>query len=155
MKSKCGVYCVVGMLLLAVTAIASAADAREEAIKKDRKQIEGTWRMVSLTVNGNKSAEGDVKKLTVVNGSDGTWSLRSEGNEISKGTSTFNPTQSPKTIDFTPTEGGGKDSLFLGIYELGENTRKLCFAPMGKNRPAEFSSTADNQHVLVEFKREE
>ena len=35
--------------------------------------------------------EEDAKKLTVVNGSDGTWNLRSEGKEISKGTSTIDP----------------------------------------------------------------
>ena len=49
----------------------------------------------------------DAKKLTVVNGSDDTWSLRSEGNEIRKVTSTINLTKKPKTIDFTPTEGEG------------------------------------------------
>jgi hypothetical protein len=26
-------------------------------------------------------------------------------------------------------QGEGKGNLYLGIYELGENTRKLCFAP--------------------------
>jgi uncharacterized protein (TIGR03067 family) len=74
--------------------------------------------------------------------------------EISKGTSTFDPTKKPKTIDFTPTEGEGKGNLYLGIYELGENTRKLCFAPAGKERPTEFSSTPSNEHILVTFERE-
>ena len=59
----------------------------------------------------------------------------------------------PKTIDFTPTEGGGKGDQYLGIYELGEKTRKLCFAPSGKDRPTEFSSTPENQHILVTFER--
>ena len=80
---------VVGALLAAIGAIASADDAKDEAIKKDRKQIEGTWRVVALEVNGNKAMEEDAKKLMVVNGTDGTWSLHSEGNEVSKGTSTI------------------------------------------------------------------
>jgi len=88
-----------------------------------------------------------------MNGSAGTWSVRSEGKEISKGTSTFDPTKKPKTIDFTPTEGGGKGDLFLGIYRIAKETRKLCFAPSGKPRPTEFSSTAGNQHVLVTFEK--
>ena len=90
---------------------------------------------------------------TVVNGDDGTWSVRSEGREISKGTSTFDPTKKPKTIDFTPTEGGGKGDQFLGLYQLQKNTRKLCFAPAGKGRPMGFSSTPENQHLLVTFER--
>ena len=141
---------IVGTLL---TTIASADHAQNEAIKKDRKRIEGTWKITALETNGNKSKDEDVKKLTVVNGDDGTWSVRPEGKEISKGTSTFDPTQKPKTIDFTPTEGGGKGDQFLGVYELRKNVRKLCFAPSGKARPTEFSSTAENQHILVTFER--
>jgi uncharacterized protein (TIGR03067 family) len=144
----------VGVLFTAIGAIASADEAKDEAIKKDQKLIEGTWRIVALEINGEKSSEEDSKKLTVVNGSDGTWSLRSEGNEVSKGTSTIAPTKNPKTIDLTPTEGGGKDKAHPGIYELGERTRKLCFAPPGKDRPARFSSTPGSEHILVTFERE-
>lgn len=145
---------VVGALLTATGTIASAGDANDDAIKKDRKQIEGTWRVVALEVNGNKSKDEDAKKLTVVNGSDGTWSLLAEGREISKGTSTIDPTKKPKTLDFTPTEGEGKGKEYLGIYELGEKTRKMCFAPAGKERPTEFSSMPGSEHILVMFERE-
>jgi len=152
MKSCFFGFLVVEVLLTAIAA--TADDAKDEAIKKDRKQIEGTWRIVALEVEGNKSNEDDAKKFTVVNGSDGTWSLRSEGNVISKGISTFDPTTKPKTIDFTPTEGGGQGNQHLGIYELGEKTRKLCFAPPGKGRPTEFASTPGSEHILVTFERE-
>ena len=57
-------------------AFPSLAQARwlgDEAIKKDRKQIEGTWRVVALEVNGNKAMAEDAKNFTVVNGADGTW----------------------------------------------------------------------------------
>jgi uncharacterized protein (TIGR03067 family) len=143
---------VVGTL---VAAVASADDAKDKAIKKDRQRIEGTWQLTALKINGNQSKQVDTQKLRVVNGSDGTWSVRSEGKEISKGSSTFDPTKKPKAIDFTPTEGGGTGEKFLGIYQLRKNTRKLCFAPSGKDRPTKFSSTADNQHILVTLKREE
>ena len=145
---------VLGFLLIGTAAIATADDAKDEAIKKDRKQIEGTWRGVALEVNGNKAMEEDARKITVVNGPDGTWSLLSEGKEISKGTNSFDPTKKPKTIDFTPTDGEGKGNLYLGIYELGENTRKLCFAPPGKDRPTEFISMPGSEHILVTFERE-
>ena len=147
-------FVAVGLLVMSVAGIATADDAKDEAITKDRKQTEGTWRVVALEVNGNKAMEEDAKKLTVVNGSDGTWSLHSEGKEISKGTSTIDPTKKPKSIDFTPTEGEGKGKLHLGIYELGEKTRKLCFAAPGKDRPAEFASMPGSEHILVTFERE-
>lgn len=140
----------VGFLL---PSVASADDATDEAIKKERKKIEGKWQIVELVVNGNKSKDEDAAKLTVVNDARGTWSLWSGDSKITMGTSTFDPTTKPKTIDFTPSEGDAKGNRFLGIYRLGKNTRKLCFAPSGKDRPTEFSSTAENQHILVTFKR--
>ena len=145
---------IVGAFITAIAAIAFADDAKDEAIQKDRNQIKGTWRVVVLVVNGNMAAEEDARKLTVVNGSDGTWSLRSEDKEISKGISTFDPTKTPKTIDFTPTEGEAKDNQFFGIYELGEKTRRMCFAPHGKGRPTELSSTPGSEHVCLTFERE-
>ncbi len=146
-------FLIVGALLSAMVTTAAADDAKDEAIKKDRKKIEGTWRIVELVVDGNKAEQEDARKLTVVNGPDGTWSLRSEDKEISKGTSTFDSTQKPKTIDFTATDGGGKGNQYLGIYELGEEARKLCFAPPGKDRPTEFASAPGSEHVLVKFER--
>lgn len=148
------VQLVVGFGLTMTAAVASADDSKDDAVKKDRKQIEGTWRIVALEVDGNKAKEEDARKLTVVNGSDGTWSLRSEDKEIGKGTSTIDPTKKPKSIDFSPTDGEGKEDHFLGIYEIGENTRKLCFAPAGKDRPTEFSSKSGSQLILVTFQRE-
>lgn len=134
--------------------LATADDAKEEAIKKDRKQIEGTWRIVALEVNGMKIAEQEARKLTVVNGSDGTWSLRSEGQELMKGTSTFDPTVKPKVIDFTITEGSGKGNEHRGIYELGQDRRKLCFASPGYERPTDFSSPSGSQQIYITFERE-
>lgn len=154
MRSSFTGFWFLGALLLAMAAAASADDAKDEAIQKDRKQIEGTWRIVALVINGNMVQEADAKKLTVVNGPDGTWTFLSEGREIAKGTNSFDPTKKPKTIDFTITEGGGKGNEHLGIYELGEKSRKLCFAPSGKDRPTEFTSTAGSEHILVTFERE-
>ena len=151
MRHSVCVLLVVGTLV----AVASADDAKDKAIRKDRQRIEGTWRITALEIGGNKSKDEDVQKLTVINDAKGKWILRSDNKEISKGTSSFDPTKKPRTIDFTPTEDAAKEEKFHGIYELRKNTRKLCFAPSGKDRPTEFSSTADNQHILVTFKREE
>ncbi len=152
-RSFCGLV-LAGVVLAAMGALSSADDIKEEALRKDRRQIEGTWRIVALEINGNKSNEEDARKLTVVNGSDGTWSLRSEDSEVCKGTSTIDPGKKPKAIDFRPTTGEGKDQLHLGIYELGEKTRKLCFAPPGQDRPTAFTSTPGSEHILVTFERE-
>lgn len=137
------------VFLLTAGSFAVADDQKDKAIAKDRQRIEGVWKIVELVINGNPVREEEAKRFTVVNGSDGAWSLRSEGKVISQGTSTFDPTQKPKTIDFTPTMGGSEGTLHLGIYELGDDERKLCFAMPGTTRPTE----ANSGLILVKFKR--
>lgn len=138
---------------LAMTAFATGCDTADEAIQRDRKEIAGTWRIIELEINGNKAKEEDAKKLTVVNQADGTWTLLSDGEKVSKGTSTIDPSKKPKTIDFTPTEGSSVGNTYPGIYELGERTRRMCFAPPDKPRPTEFSAPADSNHILIKFER--
>jgi uncharacterized protein (TIGR03067 family) len=140
-------------LLLVVTSLTAAADDKDKAIKEDRKKYEGTWQVISLEVNGNKSAEEDAKKITVVNEPDGKWSIEVEGKVVARGTSEINPTKKPKAVDLTMTEGDDKGKTFLGIYEFGDDTRKVCLAGAGKERPTEFSSTAGSEHILAVLKR--
>ncbi len=148
-------FAVMGALLTSMAAMASTGDSKDEAIKKDRQQIQGTWRAVSMEVNGEKTTPKDGENSTVVNGPDGTWTLHENGKVAGKGTSTIDPTKKPKTIDFTVTEGDGKGEQFVGIYELGEKTRKLCFVPRGMDRPTEFSAPAGSDRILVTFERDE
>jgi len=129
------------------------ADEIEDAIKKDRKAIAGTWQVVGLEIDGNPANPEDAKRLLVVNGDDGTWNLTVEGKEVSKGTSTIDPTKTPKQIDFTPTTGDTRGVLFLGIYELGEKSRRMCFSAQGKPRPKELASKSGTGDILVKFER--
>ncbi|MBM3964660.1 MAG: TIGR03067 domain-containing protein [Planctomycetes bacterium] len=129
------------------------ADELQDAIKKDRKAIAGTWQVIELEIDGNPAKSEDAKRLLVVNGDDGTRTLTVDGKEVSKGTSTIDPTKSPKQLDFTPSTGDTRGALFLGIYELGEKSRKMCFSPQGKPRPKEFVSKSGTGDILVKFER--
>lgn len=142
--------------LLLASGVVSGWGAEEPtaAVRQDRSLIEGTWRIVELDVNGNRGSAEDARKLTVVNGADGSWVLFQDGHEIVRGTSTIDPTKMPKTIDFTPKTGDDQGRLFLGIYELGKTRRRLCFAPAGKDRPEKFQSLTGSEHLLVTFERE-
>ncbi len=151
-------YCrlqIASVLFAAIATTAIADDTKDAAIKKDRKQIAGTWRVVALEVNGNKASVEDAKRITVANAVDGTWVLSNDGKVINKGPSTIDPTVKLKTIDFKPSEGEGKGQEYLGIYELGAKTRKICFAPPGKKRPTEFSSKTGSEQYFVTFERVE
>ena len=140
--------------LFVVTSLTAAGDDKDKAIKEDRKEYEGTWQVVSLEVDGNKSAEEDAKKVTVVNEADGKWAIEVEGKIIARGTSQIDPTKKPRAADLTVTEGDGKGQTVLGIYEFADDTRKVCLGQPGKDdRPTEFSSTAGGGHILAVLKR--
>lgn len=143
----------VGAFIATLATGVYADDAMDEAVKKDRKKIEGNWRVIALVVNGDKASEEDANKIKVVNSSDGTWSLFYEGKEISNGTSTIDPAKQPKSIDFTATDAQGKVDRYLGIYKLDGNTRKMCFVASGKERPTEVASAPSSEITLVTFER--
>ncbi len=143
-----------GWLLVAFGHVAVADLAKEEAIKKDRAKYQGIWRAVALEVDGKKLPEKEARKITVTNHADGTWIIKVDGKEASKGTSKIDPTQKPKTIDFIRPVGADKGKTFLGIYEINGQTRKLCLAFPGKDRPTEFSARPGSGHILVVFQRE-
>ena len=133
----------------------AAADAPEnQAVRQDREKSEGTWRVAALDVNGVKASEADARKLTVTNGADGAWAMRAEGKEVMKGTSTIDPMNRPKTVDFVPTDGANAGRTNLGIYEIEGDAQKVCFAPPGKDRPTEFASEPGSWHILVALERE-
>lgn len=125
-----------------------------DASQRDRRRLEGTWRIVALEINGNKAQDQDARKLTVVNGPGVTWRLLSEGQEVARGTNSLDSAHKPSAIDITITEGGGKGNVHRGIYELGEKTRRLCIAAVGKERPATFAAPAGSEQILVQFERE-
>jgi uncharacterized protein (TIGR03067 family) len=147
-------YALLGFaLLFAVTSLTVAADDKDKAIKDDRKKYEGTWQVVSLEVDGNKAGEDDAKKITVINEADGKWAVEAEGKVIARGASEIDPTKKPKTVDLTVTEGDNKGKTYLGIYEFGDDTRKVCLAPSGKDRPKEFTSPSGSGHILAVLKQ--
>jgi hypothetical protein len=90
----------------------------------------------------------------VSNAGDGTWALLHDGGEMVRGGSTIEPEAVPKRIDFTGTNADGERHDYLGVYEVGDPVRRLCFARPGRPRPVDFTSTADNEQLLIVLQRE-
>jgi uncharacterized protein (TIGR03067 family) len=141
---------VIGLAISFSVAIALAGD---DPIDKERKGYQGAWKVVAVEVDGKEVAENDFRKLTFINKADGTWIVESEGKEISSGKSDIDPTKKPKTIDFMPTSGVFSGNEYLGIYELGKDTRQICYAEKTKERPTEFSAPAGSGRFLIKFER--
>jgi uncharacterized protein (TIGR03067 family) len=141
-------------LIGSIGLLIAADDVKNDSVRKDRRLYEGIWRVALLESDGIKMPEEDYAKITVKNELDGRWTVRLEGEMIWKGVSTIDPTNSPKTIDFRPTEGADAGRTLFGIYEIGGDVRRLCYAEVGKDRPTEFGTWKGSGRVLVTFKRE-
>ena len=132
----------------------AANDVNSDTVRKEREIYQGAWKVTALEADGSRLSEDDCARVTVFNELDGRWTVKLEGAVIWQGTSTINPTKNPKTIDFRPTEGADVGKIFFGIYELGKETRRLCYAEAGKERPRDFSAKSGSGQVLITFERE-
>jgi uncharacterized protein (TIGR03067 family) len=141
------------MLLVLTVSLLLAADAADDAAKKDLKLFEGTWKITSMEAEGMKLPEDQFKNDKLVcKGNEFTYT--DAGGAAHKGTFKIDPTKKPKTMDITFTDGPNKGETMLGIYEISEDTYKLCMKPMSKDRPTEFSSKAGSGQVVEVLKKE-
>ena len=56
-------------------------------------------------------------------------------------------------MDIVGTDGPNKGKTILGIYELKEDTLRICYDLTGKGRPTEFVTKKDAPLFLVVYKR--
>ncbi|MBA4189311.1 MAG: hypothetical protein C0467_15045 [Planctomycetaceae bacterium] len=137
------VVCVLGL---------SAVAAEEKAAKAELEKYTGTWKGVSIIQDGKElpKAEAEAVKL-VVTGEKYTFKI---GDVEVEGIHKVDPTKKPKLIEAVRSKGPSKGEKLLGIYELTDDTYKVCFGAPGKERPTEFKSEAGSGTRLMTFKRE-
>ena len=135
-------------ILAAFVAVVNA-DPKDDAIKAELNRLQGTWQLVSAETAGKKVADDLVKKIRVIiNGSKHTVYLGDDvvAKEIPF---TIDPSKKPKTTTDRLPDG----TEIHGIYELDGDTLTSCIAPAGKDRPKEFSASAESGNTMRVFKR--
>jgi uncharacterized protein (TIGR03067 family) len=146
----------VRIALLATFVFASATlswAADPEAIKKDISKLQGEWSMVTGVADGQPMPDEMRKQMKRVCKANETTTTM--GDQIYlKAQFTVDPSKSPKTIDYQMTEGATAGKKQLGIYEVGGDTFKACFAKPGAERPSDFSSKAGDGRTFSVWKRE-
>ena len=101
--------------------------------------------------DGNSLAGDKVKETTIVI-KDDTFRFPQLAEDATSKAGTFklDATKKPKQMDTVSTE----KEVMLGIYELGGDSYKVCFAPIGKPRPGEFTSQPGSGNILQVWERE-
>jgi uncharacterized protein (TIGR03067 family) len=146
MRSLLGLVVVLGM-----GSVWAQETKPDEATAKELKALEGTWDLEQLEVAGKKTPVEELKKVGAkieIKGDAITFAseVKKEGK---KGTIRLNVSKTPREIDVDD----GKKGKELGIYELKDDTLKICTAKTGGERPKEFASKATPETTLLVFKR--
>jgi uncharacterized protein (TIGR03067 family) len=130
---------------LVVDSSVDVVRAREEAARRDRDRLQGTWGFVS----GKREAQ------LLIQGNH--FTMRFRNGDIYVGTFTLDPANRPKAMDLTIDEGPeqyrGKKAL--AIYELDSEHLIWCPSEPGRDeRLRAFPHEDDHGHLCIIFRRE-
>lgn len=137
---------------VAAALLVSTAPAQDDAVKKEYARFRGTWKIVSMEVEGAKAPVEQFKDLRFK--LDGERFSTVGGGDTNKGTFKVGVSKMPKQMDITFTDGLHKGDTLLAIYKLEGDTYTVCIAMPGRDRPKEFVSKPASGHVLEVLKRE-
>jgi uncharacterized protein (TIGR03067 family) len=109
--------------------------------------LRGKWEVTSARFNGSELTGLKGRVLDFGDAEFTTYDREAKGRTLSFA---LNPKADPKQIDL---DRGGDDGKALGIYTVGKDELKLCYAEPGADRPARFESAARGRSFLLVLKR--
>ena len=139
-------------LFVLVVALCVAADKPKVDAKAELKNLQGTWEMVGLEVNGETVPEKKLEGTTLVI-KDDKYTVKVKDNSHET-TIKIDPTKDPKAIDMYFPNGTELPKLSKGVYELDGDTFKVCrHQTPGEDRPSQIGSSPNTNLFVVTWKR--
>jgi uncharacterized protein (TIGR03067 family) len=139
-----------------------AADTPEDAVKKEKEKLVGTWKVVSVEANGQKFPAEATKDFQFIFTAD-SLTRRKGGKLESRAGYKLDPSKSPKWLDMTG-KTDGKDRSVPALYKLDGDTLTLCFRADYKKkdgkpnevqkRPEKLDGGEGSEQVLMVLERE-
>jgi uncharacterized protein (TIGR03067 family) len=123
------------------------------ALQQERSRLKGRWKSVSYTLDGKPTPPEQLADVVLTFDADGGATVTNQGNVFLRATTAIDPAASPRTIDLTFTEGPLKGKTALGIYEIQDDTYRLCRAAPGQARPSKFTSEPGSGLALMTYRR--
>ena len=142
--------------LIVTTLLFVAAGDLRDGGKHDQRKLQGTWKARSIEFHGRQEL-GDAVKSIQIAIADNIMKVQGTAPDLdkyAKATFALDPRATPPAIDITIANGKEKGTVIKGIYEVEDNSWRLCVNLLGNGRPTEFKSAADSQNVLAVFQRQ-
>ena len=126
--------------------------AKEAAIRREFQKLDGVWNLVSKEVGGKALPPAQISGRSLSLGAE-VFIQRQGTDVLTFGVNKLDPTRSPKQITMRVAAGKEKGEVNLGIYELKGDTLRICYDPIGDDRPREFKTDPKSKQVLAVYKR--
>jgi len=131
--------------------LALGADA-EDALQKDLKQLQGTWTVVSMEMDGKFLSEERRKKTKVT--VEGEKFIFDTGDDSHEGLYKLDPNKDPKELNIVVTRGDEKGKTYLAIYKFESGRMIQGMRLDNKDRPKEFTGKAGTGCALEIWERQ-
>lgn len=135
--------------------LAAAAWAGDDPAGRDAETLQGEWRAVEGTAEGQKTPTAEAKMFRIA--VKGDRLTLAAGGEARKARFKLDPARSPKAIDLTWLDGPEKGRTVPGVYALEEGRWRLCVpnAKAGEavERPKGFTAAAGERRMLFTLER--
>ena len=120
----------------------------------DPTRIQGTWKVISTQDNGRKPPPDAIRNLSMVITKD-RMAVKDGDKTVSEMFYILDSSKKPKWIDLARVRGGEQTKPLFGIYELKDDSLKICFDESGEGeRPTAFESKPNSVNdVLIILQR--
>jgi uncharacterized protein (TIGR03067 family) len=139
-------------VLVILLAVGTSCARDDDAIAKEREQLKGSWKLISVEEDGEVDPEEDVRELNV------TFVIAADELWISTGRNGYlleiDPKARPKQLTLRRKPGDKRSpSKGLCIYSVDDKCLTICFGTEDQ-RPTEFKTKANKPEVVMVFRRE-
>lgn len=138
------------MLPLAFIVVVAGA-AVWQARQDETAALQGVWLAKSASMAGKAVPSEIVQQLRLEIRGRGYVVMTSAGPD--EGQLEIDDQANPKRMKIIGQRGPNKDRVVLAVYEVQGNRLKISYLMRGNDYPADFTSTAENKHFVVEYER--
>jgi uncharacterized protein (TIGR03067 family) len=125
--------------------------SKEAAAQRELQQLRGTWLAVDIQHDGGQEMPAGGLKWVIYDDRYQVW-IGKQNLETNR--FTLDPTRRPRTIHMRHALAGSVGRGITGIYDLQDDTLKVCYDLTGREYPKEFSAPKAARRIVYVFRRQ-